>query len=200
MKVLTVVAARPQFIKAAAVARVNSSLREALLKSCCKPAASWQQHFAAFLRRARDSSSCAPPGNCRQYRNAQEVNRILTDRVSKLLFCLASTAVENLQAEGLTEGVHLDDVMYNVALHFGALARLRDGLSRRNAARHRGPSATISYYLLSGLFNGLGGHGTGCRRSVSRVVPALLKNFFWATPQGDVVHPCTSTVLSEAWR
>ncbi len=35
----------------------------------------------------------------------EEVNRILTDRVSSLLFCPTQTAAHNLRAEGITEGV-----------------------------------------------------------------------------------------------
>ena len=49
----------------------------------------------------------------------EEVNRILADRVSTLLFCPTIGAVENLEGEGLVKGVHLvGDVMYDVALHF----------------------------------------------------------------------------------
>jgi UDP-N-acetylglucosamine 2-epimerase len=45
---------------------------------------------------------------------AEEVNRVLTDRVSALLFCPTPAAVENLTAEGVTEGVHeVGDVMYD---------------------------------------------------------------------------------------
>ena len=41
-----------------------------------------------------------------------EVNRVLTDPISALLFCLTATAVANLAAEGVTAGVHLTgDVM-----------------------------------------------------------------------------------------
>lgn len=54
----------------------------------------------------------------------EEINRIVTDRISSLLFCPTSTAVDNLRAEGITKGVHLvGDVMYDVALYYGARAR-----------------------------------------------------------------------------
>ena len=59
-------------------------------------------------------------------RMPEEVNRILADRVSNALFCPTTAAVENLRAEGLTKGVHLvGDVMYDVALHYGAMAKQR---------------------------------------------------------------------------
>jgi len=50
-------------------------------------------------------------------RMPEEVNRVLADRLSRLLFCPTRTAVENLAAEGITDGVHLvGDVMYDLAL------------------------------------------------------------------------------------
>jgi len=45
----------------------------------------------------------------------EEINRILTDHVSKLLFCPSRLAMENLKREGITEGVHfVGDVMYDL--------------------------------------------------------------------------------------
>ncbi len=56
-------------------------------------------------------------------RMPEEINRILADRVSTLLFCPTSTAVANLQAEGVREGVHdVGDVMYDVSLFYRGLA------------------------------------------------------------------------------
>lgn len=46
----------------------------------------------------------------------EEINRILTDRVSTLLLCPTQTAVDNLRNEGITNGVHLvGDVMFDAA-------------------------------------------------------------------------------------
>ncbi|GGH32151.1 non-hydrolyzing UDP-N-acetylglucosamine 2-epimerase [Paenibacillus segetis] len=48
----------------------------------------------------------------------EEINRILTDHVSTLLFAPTESAVRNLQAENITKGVHLvGDVMYDAVLH-----------------------------------------------------------------------------------
>jgi UDP-GlcNAc3NAcA epimerase len=48
----------------------------------------------------------------------EEHNRVLTDHCSDLLFCPTQTAVENLDREGITRGVHLvGDVMYDSVLH-----------------------------------------------------------------------------------
>jgi len=47
----------------------------------------------------------------------EEINRVLTDHLSSLLFCPTDTAVRNLAREGITQGVHkVGDVMYDVAL------------------------------------------------------------------------------------
>ncbi|MDR2120771.1 MAG: UDP-N-acetylglucosamine 2-epimerase (non-hydrolyzing) [Tannerella sp.] len=54
----------------------------------------------------------------------EEINRILTDHVSTLLFCPTAAAVRNLHREGINEGVyHVGDVMYDAALTFGRIAR-----------------------------------------------------------------------------
>lgn len=59
-------------------------------------------------------------------RMPEEVNRILSDRVSSLLFCPTQAAVTNLQAEGITNNVHnVGDVMYDVALYYRDMARAR---------------------------------------------------------------------------
>jgi UDP-GlcNAc3NAcA epimerase len=56
-------------------------------------------------------------------RMPEEVNRVLTDHVARLLFCPTRSAVENLRREGITRGaVHMGDVMYDAALSFGELA------------------------------------------------------------------------------
>ncbi|MBH1942048.1 UDP-N-acetylglucosamine 2-epimerase (non-hydrolyzing) [Mobilitalea sibirica] len=47
----------------------------------------------------------------------EEQNRILTDHVSKLLFCPTETAVNNLKKEGIVSGViHSGDIMYDAVL------------------------------------------------------------------------------------
>jgi UDP-N-acetylglucosamine 2-epimerase len=44
----------------------------------------------------------------------EEINRIVTDHVSSLLFCPTATAVASLEAEGITEGVYrVGDLMFD---------------------------------------------------------------------------------------
>lgn len=50
----------------------------------------------------------------------EEINRVLVDHLSDVLLCPTDTAVQNLSAEGITEGVELvGDVMLDTALRFG---------------------------------------------------------------------------------
>ncbi|MFC0876836.1 non-hydrolyzing UDP-N-acetylglucosamine 2-epimerase [Saccharicrinis sp. FJH2] len=56
----------------------------------------------------------------------EEVNRILTDRISDLLFCPTDTAVNNLSEEGFSNFgskiIRTGDVMYDAALFYSAKA------------------------------------------------------------------------------
>jgi UDP-GlcNAc3NAcA epimerase len=57
-------------------------------------------------------------------RMPEEINRVLSDHISTWLFCPTSTAVNNLKAEGITQGVHhVGDVMLDAVLSFAELAR-----------------------------------------------------------------------------
>jgi UDP-N-acetylglucosamine 2-epimerase (non-hydrolysing) len=50
-------------------------------------------------------------------RMPEEVNRVMTDHISQLLFCPTKTAVNNLSSEGITSGVHcIGDVMVDVLM------------------------------------------------------------------------------------
>jgi len=62
----------------------------------------------------------------------EEINRVLTDHISDLLFCPTETAVRNLAHEGIAKGVHLvGDVMVD-ALHFNrGIAREKSRILER---------------------------------------------------------------------
>lgn len=58
-------------------------------------------------------------------RMPEEVNRVVADHLSELLFCPTATAVSNLATEGITRGVHaVGDVMYDTTL--AAVERAKD--------------------------------------------------------------------------
>ena len=49
----------------------------------------------------------------------EEINRILADRISHLLFCPTETAISNLAKESILNGVHnVGDVMYDMTLRY----------------------------------------------------------------------------------
>jgi UDP-GlcNAc3NAcA epimerase len=58
----------------------------------------------------------------------EEINRIVTDRLSAQLFCPTPAAVENLRREGVADGIHqVGDVMYDNALYYAGQARSLEG-------------------------------------------------------------------------
>lgn len=62
-------------------------------------------------------------------RMPEEINRILSDRISTLLFCPTDAAVSNLKKEGIRQGVHnVGDVMYDVALYYKDRACKQSGI------------------------------------------------------------------------
>lgn len=68
----------------------------------------------------------------------EEINRILTDHVSTLLFCPTSLAVENLKNEGIGKKetvIHVGDVMYDAALAFGEIAEKKSNILEKLSVR-----------------------------------------------------------------
>lgn len=67
-------------------------------------------------------------------RMPEEINRALTDRVSRWLFCPTETAVRNLQAEGYDKlGADIScigDVMYDAALFYSAQDKASDDIRK----------------------------------------------------------------------
>jgi UDP-GlcNAc3NAcA epimerase len=124
----------------------------------------------------------------RDRRMPEEVNRVLTDHLSDLLFAPTDAAVTNLAEEGITSGVHqVGDVMYDAALHFGARAeaesRVLDKLDLAEgeyllATVHR-PSTTDDPVLLRGVARVLG--------EAARALPVVLP-----------LHPRTRLALEAA--
>ena len=84
-------------------------------------------------------------------RMPEEINRVLTDHVSDILFCPTQTAAENLKKEGIVDGFYdVGDVMFDALLHNKKIAERKStiledfGLGRKQylvATIHR-PSNT----------------------------------------------------------
>jgi len=65
-------------------------------------------------------------------RMPEEINRVVADHVSTLLFCPTNTARENLAKEGITKGVHqVGDVMYDSVLFNADLAEQSSTIMER---------------------------------------------------------------------
>lgn len=118
-------------------------------------------------------------------RMPEEINRILSDCISSMLFAPTKTAVDNLKREGIVEGVYLTgDVMYDAVL--------------RNVERARGKSDILSRlrlkekeYLLLTIHRA---SNTDNIQNLSAIVTALLEI------EEQVVfpaHPRTVKHLSE---
>lgn len=62
----------------------------------------------------------------------EEVNRVLTDHLSALLFCPTVTAVQNLAREGIIEGVHLvGDVMHEALRYNLGIAQKKSQILKK---------------------------------------------------------------------
>ena len=65
-------------------------------------------------------------------RMPEEINRIVADQLSALLFCPTRTAVSHLAAEGITTGVHhVGDVMFDATLFARDVATERSDILKR---------------------------------------------------------------------
>lgn len=95
----------------------------------------------------------------------EEINRVVADHLSQLLFAPTPTAVENLRREGITQGVYLTgDVMQEAVLRYAKVARQQVPLASLTthapgtyyvATVHRAEN-TDDLARLAGIFEGLG--------------------------------------------
>jgi UDP-GlcNAc3NAcA epimerase len=60
----------------------------------------------------------------------EEINRVLTDRISNWLFTPTESSVRNLRSEGVPESqiIQVGDVMYDVALYYGSKVNAHGGI------------------------------------------------------------------------
>jgi len=116
-------------------------------------------------------------------RMPEEVNRVVADHVSNLLFAPTETAVGNLSREGITRGVHLvGDVMYDVALQSAQAARGRNVVARLGL--------TAGEYLLVTLHRP---QNVDDRETLASIVEALVHA---GRPVVFPVHPRTRKNLA----
>ena len=115
----------------------------------------------------------------------EEHNRVLTDHCSDLLFCPTQTAVDNLEKEGVTQGVHLvGDTMYDAVLQFAETAGERSTILQELELEPGG-------YLLTSVHR-------PCNTDVPSNLHSILSAFLEAAePVVFPVHPRTRQRLAE---
>ncbi len=65
-------------------------------------------------------------------RMPEEINRVLTDRISSILFCPSEVAVTNLKKEGIIKGIYnVGDVMYDAMLFYQELAMKKSNILKK---------------------------------------------------------------------
>ena len=115
---------------------------------------------------------------------AEEINRVVTDRLAAKLFCPSDTAVANLAAEGIVRGVHLvgdvmADVMHSAAARADAASTVLDRLHLSDGS-----------YLLATIHRA---ENTDDERRLSQLVTALGR---LGEPVVLPLHPRTRTALA----
>ena len=117
----------------------------------------------------------------------EEINRVLTDRVSRWLFCPTVAAVANLSREGICSGVHcVGDVMYDAALAMQARARQRSGILHRL-------QVSRGHYQLATIHRA---ENTDTREALDRVI-SYLKAAAKREPLVFPLHPRTRKAAAE---
>lgn len=68
----------------------------------------------------------------------EEINRVVTDHLSTLLFCPSENAVKNLEKEGIREGVYnTGDVMYDSFLYYRRVAKKKSSMVKELGLKKR---------------------------------------------------------------
>jgi UDP-GlcNAc3NAcA epimerase len=118
-------------------------------------------------------------------RMPEEVNRVLTDHVSRWLFCPTDAAASNLKREGIVDGVHVvGDVMYELAARFGNESDLPSGWVSRGLER--------GAYLLATVHRAENTDDEGRLRGILRA----LANVCALVPVVLPIHPRTRRILT----
>ncbi len=123
----------------------------------------------------------------------EEINRVLTDRVSNILFCPTDTAVNNLKKEGFPfkmadgkyqEILKVGDVMYDALIYYKKFAKKPEQLEKYNfssfilATIHRAEN-TDNIDRLKNIFEAF--------KEISKEIPIILP-----------LHPRTKKILKNA--
>lgn len=124
-------------------------------------------------------------------RMPEEINRILTDRISQLLFCPTATAVANLKKEGFdtfkAKVINCGDVMYDAVLYFREKARKTAKVLQREALNGKP-------FVLVTLHRAENTNDPKRLREICNALNEINKKITVVLP----LHPRTSSYLSSA--
>jgi UDP-GlcNAc3NAcA epimerase len=124
-------------------------------------------------------------------RMPEEINRVLTDHMSDILFCPTQQAVTNLSNEGIRRNVfNVGDVMYDGFLHFSQIAKARSNILKNIHLEQT--TETIPVYYLATI-----------HRAENTDDPDRLKSIFEAFSYIDTtivlpLHPRTRNTLKKS--
>lgn len=246
MKILTVVGARPQFIKAAALSReiskhsdveeillhtgqhFDSSMSEVFFNQMDIPAPKYNLNINSVSHGAMTGRMLEEIEKVLQRENPdlvlvygdtnstlagalaakklhikvghveaglrsfnigmpEEVNRILTDRISDYLFCPTDAAIENLKKEGYNNFdikiIRTGDIMYDAALYYS---------SKLEEFPVELPELTNKPFILSTLHRA---ENTGSKTQLKGFISALNEIHHELTPVLMPLHPATKNKL-----
>lgn len=118
----------------------------------------------------------------------EEINRVLTDRISRWLFTPTTAAAQNLVREGFRQNqiLPVGDVMYDVALHYSSAAVSETGLFRRLGLKQKN-------YILATIHRAENTDNPDRLAVIVTALSAVAKDIPVVWP----MHPRTSKVLSE---
>ena len=121
----------------------------------------------------------------------EEINRILTDRISHWLFTPSQAAAEHLAREGFAGEriIAVGDVMFDVALHHGSRVQAEGGVLQRLGL-------PVGGYVLATIHRA---ENTDHPRRLAAIVDALQETAR-SLPVVWPLHPRTRSVLAQAGR
>lgn len=115
----------------------------------------------------------------------EEINRVLTDHVSSLLFCPTPTSVKNLRKEGITKGVYLTgDVMFDSLRANLAVAEKKSKIIKKLGLKEK------QFYLIT-IHRAENTDDEGNLRKIAQILADLDRKTVFP------VHPRTRKRLSE---
>lgn len=113
----------------------------------------------------------------------EEINRVLTDHISDLLFCSSQKGVDNLKAEGITKGVHVvGDIMYSALLNFQPVAQQEE---------YRKTAGLDKYYLMT-IHREENTSDTGNLKQIMNALGKTDARLVWP------IHPRTRKILEQS--